>query len=386
MRYLLPSCSRYSSCSPSLLMFLFIVIIVEAATLKAEPLKTSFIPTWRHCRYCKLGSLTSTGFHLVNRDVNVWIEEAEEGFVDEDENLMMGEQCLFATKAFAGSLLGREEVKEDQNIFLHENKVDNNNQDKRLLCAGALVQRSSYPFPPSLSTNDSESISGSIIDNYWDQDDNHGDSTCRVLTTLPVCDAWMADGYMDETNLQYQGALLILDELLYHHLNNFWRNMIDLSVNVITTIGDVSDTTTRNIEMNVSLEEILSTFVVQCGGIESEYHFASYRAVKARGFKQLKDFPHFQEDDRLKSVQSPPQLSTTSITAGKLFSSTKVCTAASPLSYCWKYLIREEEDLDAFILDVNDLDEYMKNPSSPRKVVHLLEKIKELEGNNSVFQ
>ena len=175
-------------------MFLLIVIVVEAATLKAEPLKATFIPTRPHCHYCKLGSLSSTEFHLANRGVNIWIEEAEEGFVDEDENLMMGEQCLFAIKAFAGSLLGREEVKEEQNMFLNENEVDNNSQDKRLLCAGALVQRPSYPFPPSLSTDDSESMSGSIIDNYWDQDNNNGDSTCRVLTTLPVCDAWMADG------------------------------------------------------------------------------------------------------------------------------------------------------------------------------------------------
>ena len=54
----------------------------------------------------------------------------------------------------------------------------------------------------------------------------------------------MVNGHMDE-KIQYRGTLPILDELLYYHSNNFWRNMIDLSVNVITTTGDVIDTTTK---------------------------------------------------------------------------------------------------------------------------------------------
>ena len=136
--------------------------------------------------------------------VKVWLEQAEEGFVDEDENLMMGEICLRAVKAFASN-------------------ADDADGVKRLLCAGALVQR------PSSN----------------------------------VCDAWLADAFMDETNLQFKGATLVIDDLFHYHLKR--SNAVDI-------------------------EGISSTFVVQSGLAESAYHCASYMAARQRGFKPLKEY------------------------------------------------------------------------------------------------
>jgi len=48
----------------------------------------------------------------------VWIEDSEEGFVDEDENLEPGEVCLKSIKSFAGPLAGhatRTDVTTDTN-------------------------------------------------------------------------------------------------------------------------------------------------------------------------------------------------------------------------------------------------------------------------------
>ena len=214
--------------------------------------------------------------------VRVWTELAEEGFVDEDENLMVGEVCLRAVKAFAGN---------------SDDKDDSQIQDKRFLCAGALVQR------PSIASGRS--------------------------SQMPIYDAWMADCLMDESNLQFQGALQVLDDLFYHHLN------------------------TSN--SNRPMDEILSTFVVQCGGMESEWHFASHRAVKARGFKPLACFSALEEENEESSC-------------------------------CWKYMDRDEEDIDALIFDVNEIDQYLKDPSSPQNIVHLLHGMSQVEKQESVFQ
>ena len=93
----------------------------------------------------------------------IWIQEAEAGFVDEEENLEEGEICHRSVKAFASSVA--------TSIL----------PIPRFLCAGALVQRP-------------------------------GDS--------PVCDAWTADSILDEggPNLQLQGACRILEDLLLFHL------------------------------------------------------------------------------------------------------------------------------------------------------------------------
>jgi len=121
----------------------------------------------RHCHHS-----TSRGWalHVSSRagvlPPTVWIKDAGEDFVDEDENLEDGEVCLKSVKAFASPVL----VEDDE---------------PRFLSAGALVQR------PLVG----ESI--------------------RL-----VCDAWTADAILDEggPNLQLQGACLVLDELLLFHL------------------------------------------------------------------------------------------------------------------------------------------------------------------------
>lgn len=97
----------------------------------------------------------------------MWIQEAENDFVDEDENLEDGEVCLKSVKAFASPAL------------------DDEDEEPRFLSAGALVQR---PFM------------GKGIG--------------------VVCDAWTADAILEEggPNLQLQGACLVLDELLLFHL------------------------------------------------------------------------------------------------------------------------------------------------------------------------
>lgn len=88
----------------------------------------------------------------------VWVEEADDGFVDKEENLEEGEECLRAVKSFAGD-------------------------PKRLLCAGALVARP----PPSRKV-----------------------------------DAWMADAILYDglggPNLQVQGAVQVLDDILLFYL------------------------------------------------------------------------------------------------------------------------------------------------------------------------
>lgn len=92
----------------------------------------------------------------------IWIEDAEDGFVDEEENLEEGEKCLLSLKAFA---------------------TDPDDQEgERLLCAGALVQR------PDSS----------------------------------VCDAWTADALLSKggPNLQLNGAVKLLDEMFLCHLKN----------------------------------------------------------------------------------------------------------------------------------------------------------------------
>jgi hypothetical protein len=124
--------------------------------------QTSYYYGTRHQQRTSTTPLLSRQLHAVK----VWVELAEDGFVDEDENLMTGETCLRAVKAYAASTSSTQ-----------EHDTTNHNEttaSKRFLCAGALVQR-----PHS-----------------------------------QMCDAWMADCLLDETNLQLQGALLILDDCL----------------------------------------------------------------------------------------------------------------------------------------------------------------------------
>ena len=150
--------------------------------------------------------------------VSVWVEDAEDGFVDDDENLMMGEVCLKSVKAYANDPY--------------------NEGEKRFLGAAALVAR------PSSN----------------------------------ICDCWIADSLLDETNIQLQGAMLLLDNLFHYHLER-------------------SNAKT--------LEEMISSFIVRSGSAESNFHCASYMAALNRGFKPLKDltydknhaFAHFEHLD-----------------------------------------------------------------------------------------
>lgn len=113
---------------------------------------------------------------------SVWIEEAGEEFVDEDENLEEGEVCLRSVKAFATPLP--------------------TSQAPRFLCAGALVQR-----PP----------------------DSH------------VCDAWTADSILDEggPNLQLQGAHKVLDDLVLFHLDRHSDNTVRALQTLVVRCGSL---------------------------------------------------------------------------------------------------------------------------------------------------
>ncbi len=107
---------------------------------------------------CRTGILPSRLSPLLE----VWVEEAEDDFVDQAGNLEEGEVCLLSLKAFATD--------------------PDNGEDERLLCAGALVRRSSGE----------------------------------------ICDAWTADAILPNggPNLQLSGAVKILDELFLCHLKS----------------------------------------------------------------------------------------------------------------------------------------------------------------------
>ena len=94
--------------------------------------------------------------------LEVWVEEAEDDFVDQAGNLEEGEVCLLSLKAFASD--------------------PDNDDDERLLCAGALVRRPSGE----------------------------------------ICDAWTADAILPNggPNLQLSGAVKVLDALFLFHLQS----------------------------------------------------------------------------------------------------------------------------------------------------------------------
>lgn len=127
---------------------------------------------------------------------------------------MMGEICLRAVKAFASD----------------PDDESESGSNKRFLCAGALVQR-----PDS-----------------------------------DICDAWMADSFLDEANVQLQGAVLVLDDLFAFHLKR--SNACEM-------------------------DDLVSNFLVQCGRLESEYHCASYMSAQIRGFRPLKDLWMLMDDE-----------------------------------------------------------------------------------------
>lgn len=96
--------------------------------------------------------------------VAVWTQEAEQGFVDAEENLQEGRVCLKAVKAFASS-----------------------------------VNSDPFSEPGSLGAGD-------LVQQQHKQQQQQG----------PVCHAHMADAILTQggPNLQFRGACATLDELL----------------------------------------------------------------------------------------------------------------------------------------------------------------------------
>ncbi|KAG7349771.1 hypothetical protein IV203_012368 [Nitzschia inconspicua] len=168
----------------------------------------------------------------------VWVEDAEDGFVDPEENLEPGEICLKSVRAFATNPADDPTNNINSNGDYHDNL--------RFLCAGALVQR-----------------------------------PVDVDNTIPIiCDAWMADAILNEggPNLQLQGAIQVLDELFVSHLEGHIINRPPgFSRNSRTTEEDPDVAALRS-------------FVLHCGdSVDNQWTCASFMAGQARGFAPLKD-------------------------------------------------------------------------------------------------
>ena len=140
----------------------FIIIFILCKVYHTKVIVNSFVTS--HLYEIQYGSLYYYRKSPIKISSKVWIEDAEEGFVDDDENLMMGEVCLKSIKAFA------QDITTDGGY--HDDEA------KRFLGAAALVQR-----PTSF-----------------------------------MYDCWIADAFMDEKNVQVKGAIMLLDHLFLFHL------------------------------------------------------------------------------------------------------------------------------------------------------------------------
>ena len=184
----------------------------------------------------------------------VWVKEAEEGFVDEEENLEPGEVCLRSVKSFASAV-----PRNSDSTIRIDFEIDDV-ENRRFLSAGALVRR---PF--------------------YDNDDSN-----------EICDAWMADSLLNEggPNLQLMGALLVLDDLFLDHLqreleNHRAKNQME-NENPSTDQADDDSWAIRALE----------NFVVHCGDEDEDdcderlwrstsHVAASEMAASLRGFVPL---------------------------------------------------------------------------------------------------
>ena len=253
---------------------------------------------------------SSNGRSLLSMVPKVWIEDAEDGFVDEDENLEPGEVCLKSIKSFAGPPAGpatSNDVTTDTDtdtdtnndaslpfpsINVREITKKNNNDDddddneKRFLSAGALVQRPSYDEnSDDLDIDDDGAI-------------NSTTATDRALSTAAICDAWTADSILTKggPNLQLQGALQVLDELFLFHLK---REHL-LSENMENSNNGINENITAISTVDPSVRA-LRNFVLHCGEDDededdngggwrsSSNTDASYMASRIRGFAPLKE-------------------------------------------------------------------------------------------------
>ena len=167
----------------------------------------------------------------------VWIEEAEEGFVDEDENLEPGEICLRSVKSFASGV-PTESLSSENEIRVDFEINEQNQQDRRFLSAGALVQRYDCEYEDESDSNEN-----------------------KRQNTTGICDAWMADSILKEggPNLQLQGALLVLDDLFLDHLQRERENYL-----IVLESENDNDNQNEGDDDSWGIRA-LQNFVVNCG-------------------------------------------------------------------------------------------------------------------------
>ena len=136
----------------------------------------------------------SQGFTNQLQAVRIWMEEAEKDFVDHDENLEEGEECLRSLKAFASN--------------------PDDPTENRFLSAGALVRRP----PPATNSN---------------------------LSQLQLYGAWIGDSMLDDggPNLQKIGALKIVDALFLDHLKRHQEDPIRALRSFLIQCNEDSDFT-----------------------------------------------------------------------------------------------------------------------------------------------
>ena len=115
--------------------------------------------------------------------------------MDGDENLMMGEICLQAMEAFATD-------PDSANTDMDVDGDGDNNKGKRFIGAAALVKRSGGVVPSASSTSS------------------------FIISSNDVYDCWIADSVLEDTITQLQGAMLLLDNLFYYHLQRSIANTI----------------------------------------------------------------------------------------------------------------------------------------------------------------
>lgn len=195
--------------------------------------------------------------------LKVWVREAEEGFVDEEENLEQGEVCHLALHAYASSL-------ESLSLRSRCHPAHKDEHVDRFLCAGALVQRPLPQFEADRNDNDNNVTHEKLIGN-------------KIMV---VCDAWMADSLLEDgdggLNLQVQGSQLILDGL-YKRFLELERDDYYRMESQIYSPEDCNNYAIRA-ETSRRIVRTRWVFVVQCGTGIGRFTTASYRAAVLRGF------------------------------------------------------------------------------------------------------
>ena len=195
--------------------------------------------------------------------LKVWVREAEEGFVDEEENLEEGEVCHLALHAYASSL-------ESMSLRSRCNPAHKDENVDRFLCAGALVQRALPQFGADRNDNDNNVTHEKLLGSK----------------SMVVCDAWMADSLLEDgdggLNLQVQGSQLILDGL-YKRFLELERDDYYRMESQMYSPKDCNNYPIRTVQSR-RIVRTRWVFVVQCGTGMGRFTTASYRAAVLRGF------------------------------------------------------------------------------------------------------